>query len=605
MSTQLKSLFAGVLAFAAVPAFGLVINEIRIDQPDFPDDEEYVELKGTPGESLDGVWFLYIGDHSGDGDFAGSGVVELALDLTGFSIGDDGLFLMIGPNFDGDAFGITGGDVDYLYENFGQALENSDNTTALLVSNFSGNGGNEIRGINDQQGELAVDIDISEDGIPNTEEEGGLPWDSVIDAVGLVETTSSGEFNYGEALGFVDIGPDGQFVPSHLYRASDTDEWLIGQYVVFETDSNDNIIGLNPDGSDTPGTVNPLAPPPTVTPSIASLSTIFADVGEVIEVTGENMQYVEDATVGGVTALFNWNATDSVLEVTVPEGASTGELELSNVDGSATSANLIVILDTADAVLVEDFSGGLAGSGFQATSVASDADWGDNSFRDSFSIEINGFGADAASDDWLISPTLDLSALTSAYLVMGHERVFGGPALEVKVSTDPNARANPQGVVWTDLSVTLAGDGAEEIVHSGIVDISSYIDSSVTVAIRYTTVGTGPGEGAIDRIHYMVIGGEAAETGYSDDPNFGLTANAGNGWSYSLEFGWIATGDFPWFYQGKYGFMYHYLRAAGVGTWLWSPELGWILVEEGARDFYYNNGGADWMKDDFLMPGDD
>ena len=77
------------MAFAA-SSHALMLNEIRTNQPGFPDDEEYVEIKGTPGTSLDDVWFLYIGDHSGEGDFKGSGVVEVAISLAGKTIPDDG-----------------------------------------------------------------------------------------------------------------------------------------------------------------------------------------------------------------------------------------------------------------------------------------------------------------------------------------------------------------------------------------------------------------------------------------------------------------------------------------------------------------------------------
>jgi hypothetical protein len=67
MIDQKSLVTLGAFAFCAYSAQGLMLNEMRTDQPDNPDDEEFVEIKGTPGESLDGVWFIYIGDHSGDG----------------------------------------------------------------------------------------------------------------------------------------------------------------------------------------------------------------------------------------------------------------------------------------------------------------------------------------------------------------------------------------------------------------------------------------------------------------------------------------------------------------------------------------------------------
>src|SRR5262245_31249172 len=78
----------GPLAHAS-PATDVRINEIRIDQPSV-DNDEYFELTGTPGESLDGLTYLVIGDGTAA---QGSGVIEAVIPLTGKSIPADGYFL--------------------------------------------------------------------------------------------------------------------------------------------------------------------------------------------------------------------------------------------------------------------------------------------------------------------------------------------------------------------------------------------------------------------------------------------------------------------------------------------------------------------------------
>ena len=60
------------------------INEIRIDQPG-SDSDEFFELAGAPGTSLDGLTYLVIGDGSG-----GSGTIESVVNLTGSSISGSG-----------------------------------------------------------------------------------------------------------------------------------------------------------------------------------------------------------------------------------------------------------------------------------------------------------------------------------------------------------------------------------------------------------------------------------------------------------------------------------------------------------------------------------
>ena len=194
------------------------INEIRIDQPG-SDQDEYFELVGDDGESLDGLTYLVIGDSN-------SGTIEAVLNLDGRTIPDDGFFLVSEGSFQLD------GAIPDMVANLN--FENSDNVTHLLVQGFSGMNG--------------MDLDEAEDGTLDQ-----MPWGTVVDAVGLVETVDpengNGEFYYGTSLGFVDVGPnitdDGSFVPAHIYREGDTDgPWIIGQ---FET---------SPDFDDTPGVSN-------------------------------------------------------------------------------------------------------------------------------------------------------------------------------------------------------------------------------------------------------------------------------------------------------------------------------------------------------------
>ena len=162
-------------------AFGATINEIRIDQPS-TDNDEYFELAGTPGESLDGLWFLSVGDGTG-----GSGVIETAVDLTGYVIQPDGVFAMGETSFSN-----TCGSIDATGTlNF----ENSDNLTFLLVTDFTGSAGD--------------DIDVAEDGVIDN-----VLWTAIIDDVAFVENTdvpTFGEYYYSANV----VGPDGTYVPGH------------------------------------------------------------------------------------------------------------------------------------------------------------------------------------------------------------------------------------------------------------------------------------------------------------------------------------------------------------------------------------------------------
>ena len=168
----------------------VLINEIRIDQPG-ADNDEYVELIGIAGDQLNGLSYIVIGDGSG-----GSGVIEEVISLETAVIPADGT-LLIGES------SMTIGVPDLETSvNF----ENSDNVTHLIALGFTGAEGD--------------DLDTDDDGTLDV-----LPWIVVLDAISLVESPGSGEQYYASTLftpfdSAVDVGPDGNFVPSHVYRCT-------------------------------------------------------------------------------------------------------------------------------------------------------------------------------------------------------------------------------------------------------------------------------------------------------------------------------------------------------------------------------------------------
>lgn len=196
---------------AGCPDFSSIrINEIRIDQTG-ADDDEYFELKGIPGTPLDHLTYIVIGD-------APSGTIEAVVPLDGYQIQPDGFFLVTEATFGTTFPGATPDLITNL--NF----ENSDNVTHMLVASFNGSDGDNV----DADGDCVIDA--------------SPPWCQIIDSVALVETPASGDCYYGSAT----VGPDGSFVPGHVYRC-DTDPggpWFIGPF--------DPATGV-----DTPGAPNP------------------------------------------------------------------------------------------------------------------------------------------------------------------------------------------------------------------------------------------------------------------------------------------------------------------------------------------------------------
>jgi hypothetical protein len=214
MSATKVLIATALMVSVAGAAFAVNLNEIRIDQPG-GDVDEYVELAGTPGESLDNIYYIVIGDGTDVG--AGGGVEEIT-DLTGNAIQADGFFLIAEATF------TLPGTVD-LFEDIN--FENSDNVTHLLVMGLnpavnvgSGFGGSDLDV--DDDGVIDADGDWDGDGLND-----GPPFMSVIDCVALVETfdiPASGELIYCDNT----VGPDGTFVPGHVYLCDGS--WVIGPF---------------------------------------------------------------------------------------------------------------------------------------------------------------------------------------------------------------------------------------------------------------------------------------------------------------------------------------------------------------------------------------
>lgn len=308
------------------PEAEVKINEIRIDQPG-TDIDEYFELAGTPGTSLDGLTYLVIGDGS-----TGSGTIEAVVDLTGQVIGSGGFFVAAESTF-------TLGTADLVSDlNF----ENSDNVTHLLVKDFTG--------------ALGDDLDTDDDGIPET-----TPWASVLDSVALIEDLNNGEQVYSDTQ----VGPDGSFVPGQVFRSPDaTGDFQIGAF---------DPAG----GSDTPGIANRgdgsgggngggdmLTPIYNIQGAgqVSALVGASVTTGGIVTAVDTNGFYLQDALGDGdiatSDALFVFTgdapglAVGDELEVAgtvsefTPGGVSTGNLSTTQISGSP----IITPLSTGNAL---------------------------------------------------------------------------------------------------------------------------------------------------------------------------------------------------------------------------------------------------------------
>ncbi|WP_435104585.1 endonuclease/exonuclease/phosphatase family protein [Arhodomonas sp. AD133] len=141
-------------------------------------------------------------------------------------------------------------------------------------------------------------------------------------------------------------------------------------------------------------------------------------------------------------------------------------------------------------------------------SAASNADWAADGYASERYAEINGYGADTASDDYLITPAIDLAEAERAYLHFRTKMNFGGGSLDV-LATDAYSGGAVNPDQWQTLTDYDLSPGNYALTDSGAVELSDYLGGEVVVAFRYRSTGTGAGDGALWQVHDVRVTDDA------------------------------------------------------------------------------------------------
>lgn len=196
---------------------GVVINEIRTDQLAPADPDEYFELKGQPGTSLNCLAYVVLGP---------DGVIEEVVSLNGLTIGGTGLFL-VGESNPIPFFGVAPDLVTPL--NF----VDGGNRTHLLVCSC---------GLSDA--DEGTDLDLDDNGALEF-----TLWASVVDCIALINDVYR-PYYCGVRRGPTPAGA----APPHVFRCEPLNFWFSGPLSL-------------PLGLDTPGMINEPCPAPSPSPS--------------------------------------------------------------------------------------------------------------------------------------------------------------------------------------------------------------------------------------------------------------------------------------------------------------------------------------------------
>ena len=109
--------------------------------------------------------------------------------------------------------------------------------------------------------------------------------------------------------------------------------------------------------------------------------------------------------------------------------------------------------------------------------------------------------------DWLISPSINLSAITSATLTFDNVCKFAGNDIEVFISSNYTGSGAPSAATWTPLSGNLDTNVSGSYIWkpSGPINISAFTgNGNVRIAFKYTSTATASKTWEVDNV--KVIG---------------------------------------------------------------------------------------------------
>ena len=231
---------------------------------------------------------------------------------------------------------------------------------------------------------------------------------------------------------------------------------------------------------------------------------------------------------------------------------------------------------------------------FTPYSVTSNADWVIEERGGKLGAVANGFGADDASDDWLISPAMEVGVGAEIEIAFNLYVKYGGPYLQVMVSADYSGSGDPTLANWTSY----------EIQHDDIYDAWKPVsvthafesDATAYVAFRYTSTGVASGEGARIGVDDIVI----QPTGVNVAFHYISTGTGGGD-------GRVWEVDNVEFRASRISFLEEDFNEAIIGDTTFTAysvasSADWTIEERGGQTGAVANGfGADGPSDDWLI----
>lgn len=139
-----------------------------------------------------------------------------------------------------------------------------------------------------------------------------------------------------------------------------------------------------------------------------------------------------------------------------------------------------------------DFNNCAAGlpSGWTQTSLKGDSVWACSIFGNANTrgVQINGFVSGTGpvdNEDWLISPSLDLSLFQFPILSFSERTKFAGPQIQVLVASNQSSRPAPGAAAWTPLDAMLPLPNSDKWTTVTDINLAAFKSGSTYIAFKY------------------------------------------------------------------------------------------------------------------------
>ena len=284
------------------------------------------------------------------------------------------------------------------------------------------------------------------------------------------------------------------------------DDINISSSVIGITATPSATTNMTESGTDGVFTINFSAPVPsggtTLTYTLSGSATIVSDYNDP---QSGSLVVAAGATSATITLT---EVDDSNMEPTETITLTLTGSSNPGVSITATPATISLTDNEATQIAYHDFNTctSTLSDGYTQWSVSGAQVWGCTTFgRISNGVQMNGFSSgNQLNEDWIISPSLDLSATTVPLLAFYSRTTFAGDQLNLYVSTnyvsgDPNA----PGVTWTEIDGRFPNEFSDAWTLSQMINLSAFKATNVHFAFKYNSTTSAASRVTLDDIYLL------------------------------------------------------------------------------------------------------